>query len=222
MSPKSLADLQLNAEELPPMPLDDLPEFGGMPTPPQPGAYRFKLPDMKEVFETYDAVIDGKTVQRLKVVFDRTHPLLITAGARSVGETFQTQINGTERDRGKDKSVKASDLDYLMKALGLKTRPANMAAMGEFLVAQSGKEFGADVTFNWNCNPNRKIRVLDANGKNVEGETNGCGRKFYQADHTSKPEQKIERDAAGLYPVELKCSCGNIIRTFGNLDNLRP
>jgi hypothetical protein len=219
MSPKSLAELDLKDEELPPMPLDDLPTFGGVPTPPQPGAYRFKLPDMAKVYDTYDT---PKGV-RLKVVFDRDHALQITTspGGKANGETFQTQLNGLERERGKDKAVSASDLDYLIRALGVKTRPASMKAYVELLQTFSGREFGADLSFSWNCNGNRNIRMLDASGRNVEGDKPGCGRKYYQSDKTNKPDQKIERGTNGEYPVELACSCGGIVRAFANLDNLR-
>jgi hypothetical protein len=224
MSPKSLADLKLNDEELPAMPLDDLPTFGGVPTPPQPGAYRFRLPDMKvKVVETYEAVKDGKTVTRLKTVFSRDYPLQIVAspGGKANGEAFQTQIFGLERDRGKDKAVQASDLDYLIRALGEKTRPTKLGAYGDLLESLGGKEFGADLTLSWNCNKNRKIRVLDASGRNVEGDKEGCGRKYFQSDKTNKPDQKIERGTNGEYPVEIACSCGGIVRAFANLDNLR-
>lgn len=226
MSPKSLHELELVDEVLPEEPLDDLPEFTGFTPPPQPGVgYRWKLPDMTgSIYEPYES----KAGMRLRVLFDRDHPLMIlkSPGGRYNGDTFQTQMSNERRGRGKDKAVEASDIDYLLKALGFKSRPADGAnkAYADVLGKLSGREFTSDLQFSWNCNAAREIYVLDpSTGKSVKKEgTMGCGRRYYQADRTTKPDQMIPKDkVTGEYPVELKCSCGAVVRAFANLDNMR-
>jgi hypothetical protein len=226
MSPVSLSDLVLKAEDVPDVAYDTLPTFGWAP-PPQPGAYRFKLPDMTaSIYEPFEIQGGG---QRLRIIFDSAHPLVIVGvphqSPTKIGDTFETRITNAERARGKA-GVEASDVDYLLKAFGHTTRPKGQALL-QALADLSGKEFGGDISYSWTCNAERKIRVLDANGKNVEGTTMGCGRKYYMDSRTGKVEQKIMKDAAGLYPYEIACSgvagnpCGNIVRAFANLENLR-
>lgn len=211
----SLNDLQLKDEKLPVQDLDDLPEFGGFQEPPQPGPYRFKLPDMTNVWEAFDATIGGNSVQRVRAIFDREHPLTIVQSNNGInGETFQTRISNAERPRGKDKSVVVSDMDYLLKALGEKTRPTSNKGYIEKMKTFAGKEFGADITYSWVCSPDRDIYAMDAEGKTqkVEGQK-GCGKKYYMKD--------IPKGEDGKVPTQIQCACGAAVRCFANLDNLR-
>lgn len=216
MASKSLEDLGLKDEALPTagQDLGDLPEFGTFEPPPQPGPFRFKLPmDLSAVYDVFDAPNLG---QRVRVVFDREHPLLIvqSLGGKYNGQPFQTRISNAERARGKDKSVVASDWDYLLRALGVKQKPANNRAYIAALQTNGGKEFGADLRYSWRCSTDRDIRVKDQNGATqvVEG-TKGCGEAYYQED--------VPKAADGSVPYEITCQCGALLRAFANMDNIR-
>lgn len=223
MSPKSLQELDLKDEVIPPLAFDDMPEFGVFTPPPQPGiGYKFQLPDMTSVYETFE----DQNGTHVRVVFDRDHALLIQSspGGKANGETYQTQITTKARPRGKDKSVEVSDVDYLLKAIKgaeMKTRPTSLKAYVEALQGLSNKIFTADLSYSWTCSESRDIyKTVDGAVVKQEG-IKGCGRKFYQDTRTQKPEQKIGRGADGLYPYELACSCGATVRAFANLDNIR-
>lgn len=212
---KSLQDLGLVEEQLPTQALDDLPEFGQFQDPPQPGAYRFTLPqDLSTVWD----LVDSTKGQRIRAIFDRDHPLTIAAAPdpTKVGERFDTRLSNVERARGKDKSIEVSDLDYLLKALGEKVRPTTNRAYIATLQKYAGKTFGADISYSYRCSQDRNIRVADpndANGKLVEVEgQKGCGKSYYQRD-----VQKVD----GAFPLQIECQCGAVLRAFANLDSIR-
>jgi hypothetical protein len=222
MSGKGLSDLvaDLKEEAMPAVEADTLPDFGGFQEPPPPGAYRFKLPDLSRVFELFDLTPDQ---QRLRVIFDRDAPLTIVGGSHA-GETFHTRLSNVKRARGKDKSVEASDLDYLLKALGEKTTPTSNRAYMETLAKYSGREFGGDVSYNWTCSPTRNVRAKDASGQSVEIEgKRGCGWRYYPGDGKLNAAKKVGYVSKheGVYPQEIECQCGAVLRAFSNLDAIR-
>ena len=197
--------------------LDDLPIFGTFTPPPPPGAYRFKLPqDMSAIWDVFD-VADKNPPQRVKAIFDRDHPLLITQSpqAKSNGEPFETRLTNNERARGKDKAVVASDFDYLLRACGQKVKPRSNREYMTAVQQQGGKEFGADLRYSWRCSPDRDIRVRDGQGQvQVIENKKGCGESYYQED--------VPRTATGEVPYEIVCgNCGALLRAFANLDNIR-
>lgn len=218
---KSLQDLGLKEEALPTagQSLADLPEFGTFREPPQPGAYRFQLPDdMSAIYDVYDST--KLSAQRIRAVFDKDHPLTIVQsplGAAN-GEPFETRLSNEERNRGKAGSgIMASDLDYLLRALGVKEKPASNKAYVQLLTQQLKKTFGADIRFSWRCSPDRNIRVKDAQGaiQEVEGRK-GCGQSFYQEDLPNHG-----KGADGKVQTQIQCTCGALLRAFANLDNMR-
>jgi hypothetical protein len=216
MASKSLEDLGLKPDTLPTAGQDlaDLPEFGAFEPPPQPGPFRFKLPsDLSAIYDVFDAANLG---QRVRAIFDREHPLLIvqSLGGKYNGQPFHTRIANNERSRGKDKSVIASDWDYLLRALGVKVKPTSNKGYIEELRKHAGQEFGADLRYSWRCSEDRDIRVRDAAGtvQAVEG-TKGCGEGYYQED--------VPKNADGTTPYEITCQCGALLRAWANLDNLR-
>lgn len=216
MSGKALHDLGLKEEALPAQSFDDLPEFGGFTLPPQPGLYRFKLPgDLSRSWEAYDAPNKG---QRVRLLLDKDAPLYIvqSPGNKANGDTFQTRISNQERKRGKEGTVEASDMDYLVKALGETSRPKNNKEYVQVVNKHAGKEFGAEVSYSFVCRDDKPIRAYDAQQKlqEVAGQ-NGCGSKYYQKDITGM------RNEAGEYPTEIACKCGGILRAFANLDSFR-
>lgn len=218
---KSIAELagELKDEVLPTsgQELDDLPIFGTFTPPPPPGAYRFQLPtDLSSIWDLID-VPDKTPPQRVRATFDRDHPLLIlqSPGGKSNNEPFETRLTNNERGRGKDKAVTASDFDYVLRAVGEKTKPKNNTEYIRTLQRHAGKQFGADLRYSWRCSKDRDIRARDAAGQVqvVEGKK-GCGESYYQED--------VPKNAAGEVPYEITCgSCGALLRAFANLDNIR-
>lgn len=221
MSPtKSLSELDLHDEAMPELLYETLPDFGAFAPPPSPGPYRFQLPDLTaSIYEEFETR-QGK--HRLRLIFDRNHPLTLVRVPQGssviVGDTFQTRLSTEERLRG---SVEASDVDFLLKALGQAKRvPATQ--LKALLPQYSGKEFGADIVYTWNCNSQRPIYKLDENGTSTKHEDQmGCGRKYYQATRTKKKDQAVPAQANGQFPYEIICGCGAVLRAFANLDNIR-
>jgi hypothetical protein len=159
-----------------------------------------------------------KPPQRVRAVFDRDHPLLIiqSLNKRYDGEPFETRLSNQERARGKDKSIIASDMDYLLRALGVLKKPASNQEYIRTLQQQSGKEFSADLRYSWVCSPDRNKRIKRADGTIEEVQEKGCGDKYYQEDVPKLP--------SGEVPYEITCghpNCGASLRAFGNLDNIR-
>lgn len=218
---KSLQDLGLKDEALPTagQALADLPEFGTFREPPQPGSYRFELPqDLSAIYDVFDSAKLG--AQRIRAVFDKDHPLMIvqSPGGAANSEPFETRLSNEERNRGKKGSgVVASDLDYLLKALGVMTKPTSNRGYVEALKVQGKKQFGAEIRFSWRCDEKRNIRVKDAAGaiQEVEGKP-GCGEAYYQEDL-----QNNGKGADGRVPTQIQCRCGAVLRAFANLDNIR-
>jgi len=216
---KSLQELQLKEEALPTanQTLEDLPNLGGFTPPPPAGNYRFKLPgDMSSIWDAFDAM-DKNPSQRVRANFDRDHPLLITQspGGKSNGEPFETRVTNNERGRGKGRSVVASDMDYLLRALGEKGKPTSNRGYIQTLQKYAGKEFGGEIRYSWRCNKERDIRIKTPDGQYqvIEGRK-GCGEAFYQDDQP--------KNADGSVPSEITCPCGANLRAWANLDNMRP
>lgn len=221
---KSLSELELKDEPLPAGSLEDMPEFGGFSAPPQPGPYRFRLPsDLTKVWDVFDVTSKG---QRVKMVFDRDNPLLIIQSfdGKSNGDTFQTRLSNMERKRGKD-GPELSDLDYLLKALEptRTDRPKSNKAYIESLKGHGGKEFAGDISYNYSCNEQKKIRAY-VGEQLQELDKMGCGWRYYTGTGTPNPAKKtgyVGKQADGTYPTEVTCQCGAVLRAFANLDNIR-
>lgn len=221
MAGKSLQDLGLKEEALPTagQALADLPDFGTFREPPQPGSFRFRLPeDLSAIWDVYDT--PSKTPpQRIRAVFDKDHPLLIvqSSGGRYNNEPFETRMSNEERTRGKNKDIIASDMDYLLRALKVVQKPASNRAYIDVMKQQAKKEFSADIRYSWKCSLDRNIRVKDAAGQvqEVEGRK-GCGSSYYLEDLPNGG-----KDASGTVATQIQCTCGAVLRAFANLDNIR-
>jgi hypothetical protein len=217
---KSLQELagELKEEQLPTAgeDLDDLPTFGGFTPPPPAGAYRFQLPKVLDgLWDSIDTP-ELKPPQRVKITFDRDHPLQIVQSKEGKfnGEPYETNLSNKERKRGKD-GVVASDLDYLLRALKATIKPKNNQEYMREVVKHGGEQFGADLRYRWHCSDTRDIRARDANGQVqvVEGKP-GCGESYYQED--------VPKAGDGSVPYEINCGqCGALLRAFANLDNIR-
>jgi hypothetical protein len=220
---KRLDELNLGSEEIEGVTQEDLPEqFGARPDPPQPGAYRFRLPeDMATIYDTFEPTINDQQVTRVSAIFDEACPLLIVQSPKGEHneEPFEARISNAERKRDKAGTM-ASDMDYLLakafdvKLPGKRSNQWYVQRMQEL----ASKEFSADIEFQWFCNPKRDLRVADGNGgvAIAEGRT-GCGARYYQND--------VPQEDDGTTPVRIECSnpeCGGQIRAFPQLTRYRP
>lgn len=143
---------------------NNMPEQGGGFTPPpQPGAYRFKLPATLGP-EHFKKVESNDFGARVQVRFDETAPLLIVqapaTAADRVHTPFETSLSNVPRNRARkgQPAQNVSDADYLLRALGITERPATNRAYAEVLIAaaKEGREFTADIEWSWRCNDKRE------------------------------------------------------------------
>lgn len=206
----------------------DLPDQigGSFPDPPQPGPYRFQLPQPAAIAECWETM-DTERGQRIVAVLRDNAALLIvqSPAGRYNGEPVSTRISNAERRRGKDETKLASDMDYVLavtKFAGKK--PSTNLEYAQALLAQAGKQFGADWEFQWFCNANKPIRVEDpGNGIQVldgqEGRPlqQGCGERYYQKQVNKEPNEQGNME----YPVRIVCNCGAQLRAFGQIARFR-
>jgi len=197
---------------------DEIPEQTmGMVVPPQPGSYHFMLPEnLEDIWEAFEANVNGTKVQRLWAIFDGNHPLTITHSKDEAynGDTFLTRISTAERGRTKAK-ILVSDMVYLLRdGLGMEARPAGSKGLAEELMKYAGQEFGADVEWRAYCNPNKEVYMLDEeqNNQKIEGQV-GCENSVYQRDI---PKEN------GIYQDRFACTnCNASLIAFANLVRFR-
>lgn len=211
----SLKELNLTNDQVgDTLDFDNLPKTGAYPPPLPPGAYRFKLPaKMTSIWQAFDA----KVGQRITAIFDQDAPLVVTQATNGhVGDPFTTRISNAERPRGKDK-INVSDMDYLLKALGHKGKPKTNGEYAQALMSYAGKEFSAQVEWQWSCNPKKNIYVDDGQGGSVEvPDKPGCGARYYQG-------RDVQKAADGSYPERITCGnpeCNASVRAFPQLGSI--
>lgn len=196
-------------------------QMGSFQPPPQPGSYRFQLPnDLNNIWESFDYTSGKNPGKRLRAKFDDSYPLTIVQSPGKVadGLPFQTSISNAERKRGKKDDATApevSDMDYLLRdAFGLEAKPATNLAYAQELMKHAGEVFGADLEWSWRCNVNRAIRVDNGAGGVTEVPTQmGCGTGYYQKD--------VPKQEDGTYPERITCQCGAQVRAFANMTRYR-
>lgn len=222
----TLESLGLGKEQLEGTEFDNIPENLGQsfPDPPQPGAYRFKLPtaaQMKSIWAKVDSTNHG---ERINAIFEDEAALQIvqSPGGAHNGEEFRWRVSNVPRERTKEK-ILVSDMDLLLRALGVTARPKTNLAYAQALLKQAGREFGATVEYSWRCRDDREIRVDDGTGTGattvVEGKM-GCGARYYQRDVSKVPSNPADPASPTVYPVRITCSnpdCGASVRAFPNL-----
>ena len=231
----------MNLNDLSAAPLNDVVDFANLPSqgggstpPPYPGPKRFKLPKSLTPanFKEYD--VDGK--KRIQVMFNESAPLVIIQSdpqhPDEVNTTFRVNLNNNARERGKKGSgVYASDLDYLLTAIGhIGERPKSNRDFAVALLAACAQEltFGGDVEWSWGCSDQRDAWFVREDGSTgpiaITGDVNrrGCGAKYYQGQ-----VEEIKK-ASGSWPERITCSgtkdgapCNASIRAFGNLTRMR-
>lgn len=222
-----LNELNLAQDQIPGG-FDDLPEqMGAFADPPQPGAYRVRMPQPGPLAEGWD-VIDTKRGQRIVAIHRDDNALLIvqSPGGTHNGEPLDTRISNAERQRGKDETKLASDMDYALIAMKYPgQKPQNNRQYAEAYQACAGKEFGIDWAFSWYCSDKKPIRVEDPvngtvvmDGQDGRQEQKGCGNRYYQKDVQKIPSA----DGTTMeYPVRITCDCGAQLRAYGQIDRFR-
>lgn len=252
MSKSTLQELGLKAEAIQAdAALADLPEgFGPLREPLQPGTYRFKLPEknLETLWEKFEADEPTKdqsgaestqSVERIRATFDADAPLQViqcpTGVPDRTGEPFETRISNVRRWRDREHSTRASDMDYLLKALGEAVTPMTNVEYAQALMKHAGKEFTADVELSYYSNPNRTIRALvaDQGGQvSIQEIPGAMGNGSRQRAGTGA--QDVGRDAeTHLYPAEIQvaipataadgspASWTAVVRGFNNLTRIR-
>jgi hypothetical protein len=210
----SINDLGLGNDALEGAEFDSIPENLGQqfPDPPQPGKYRFKAP--QNLGGQFAVVETTKHGTRINLLFDQDAPLTIVQSPGKVadGEEFQYRLSNVPRERTKEK-ILVSDMDLVLRALGVSKRPPNNKAYAAACVTSlAGKEFGATLEYSYRCSDQREAYFDDGQGgqQRVEGRM-GCGSRWYQRD-----VPKVD----GVQPVRIQCSnpeCGASVRAFPNL-----
>ncbi len=200
----------------------NLPEqFGGSTPPLPPGSYRFKLSKLGP--DNFDKAESAEYKDRMKVLFNDAAPLEVvqSLGNKHNGEPFKTQLSNIPRARNKDRTVFASDVDYLLQALGVKERPKSARGYADVLMAKSleGAEFTADIEWSWHSNENKAARFPQEGGRleEVAGEDGqplkGSGERWYQKD--------VPKQEDGTFPLYVTDANGASVRAFGNLTRFR-
>lgn len=232
-----LSDLGLSNEKIAGLEFDAMPDQrGGFGPPLYPGTYRFRLPkSLTAEMPIWDTMTTERG-PRLNVLFEDAFALVIaqSLGGEKDGETFNARISAAERNRARkgEPEQLVSDLDYLLRdAFKLTARPKTNLEYAKALMQFAGKEFTADVEWNWYCNPKNDIRVDDGAGgtTQVEGQK-GCGSRYYQGGNTGV--QKALSDPNDpksplVWPERVECNgkdgvaCGNLVRAYPNLRNFR-
>lgn len=206
-------------------------QMGSFTPPPQPGAYRFRLPkDLTSIWEVFDHLKGNPPGKRLRAKFDDSHPLTIiqSPGGTRDGEPFQTSLSNAERRRGKKDDATApfiSDMDYINRDVwGLTSKPAggNAGYATEFMKHGDG-EFSADVEWNWFCNDKKPIYADNGQGALTEVPNQmGCGTSFYQKDIEKVSADPANPESPKEFPLRITCTCGANVRAFANLTRYRP
>lgn len=212
----------------------DLPEQigGAFPDPPQPGAFRFRMPSAEALANCFaDKPIDTERGQRIAAQLrgDAALTIIQSPAGKYNGETFETRISNAERKRGKGEGM-ASDMDYLLAACGAEKKPKTNAEYGQALISLAGREFGGDVEWQWFCNEKKPIRVeQDGEFKTLDGSDggdvqNGCGARYYQKD---VPKDADPVTGERHFPIRIECGgkdgngCGASLRAYAQIARFR-
>ncbi len=225
----ALESLGLGKEALDGADFDQIPENLGQsyPDPPQPGDYRFKLPELGPLKTCWAKVESEKYGTRINAQFEDDAALTIiqSPGGQHNGETFRWRCSNVPRERTKEK-ILVSDMDLVLRALGVTKRPPTNIAYAQALMANAGKEFGAAIEFSWGCRDDKPIRVDNGMGGTAEVEGKmGCGARYYQGRDVQKQPIDPDNPALGMaWPLRITCAnpeCGATIRAFPNLSGFK-
>ncbi len=227
----SINDLKLTDDriEIP----EEIPEqFGSFAPPPQPGYYRFKMPNSLTKIWDLVEVRNEEVKKRLKssqvlvAIFSNDYPLDIThARDKSyIGQTFLTRVQVAPKHRGND--IYISDMYYLLEK-GFDHDMSTCKTWGQrqwadALITHAGQEFGARIQWSAFCNANKVRYILDDQENSIEDPSGvkGCG--------TNVREEDIPHNEDKSFMLRFQCgSCGEddgtraYLRAYANLTEFK-
>lgn len=213
MSINELAHLKFSSDAID-VDLDNLPSQGGLIIPPpQPGIYRFKIPaGLARGMET----IQTDVGQRFVVILRDDLALQNV----TLNQPYPTRISNQERAVGKD-GQKASDMAFLLHALGITVDKPTNKGYAEAMLKAQGLEFLAFNDLTARCNP--KTDVYKQGDGKIEG-LKGCGAAYATRSYTKRDGTTVSEipKEGTQFATEFTCSCGALIRCFGQLSKFRP
>jgi hypothetical protein len=212
-------------------------QMGGQRPPLMPGADAFRLPvEIPQLWDTVN-IKDGRSQQevtRLRLKFDKDHPLVVVGGPRD-GETLTATFTSNPRPRGKKDDPSTpwiSDLAYLLEvSLADKSRPKTIDALKAAINKGAGKVIRLEHGLSAHCRDDKPRYIENpdpsSDAPTIEDPTKtpGCGERFYTQDFVVKDEQgnKIkDKDGKLTYSDMIGCDCGAIVRGFPNVERFLP
>jgi len=222
----NLNDLPLNAETIDDVDTETVPLLGGgIPLPPQPGTYVFRLPAAEALFNCFEPEETADQGQRLRAVFKEEASLWNETlnqpyDGRVSNRVRYINVNDPENP-GQKKSIGISDMAQLLRVVDSIPEHKTNAGYGNALVKGAGRRFKAEHILTATCSKTRDIYKSGAVVKGVKG----CGSKYALEAYTPKqgpPVGVIPKDEDGKVAVRFACGkCGAELRCWGGLRSFR-
>ena len=221
----NLNDLPLNAETIDDVDTETVPLLGGgIPLPPQPGTYVFRLPPPEAIFNCFETEETADQGQRLRAVFKEESSLW----NETLNQPYDARVSNRVRfinvndpdNPGQKKSIGISDMAQLLRVVDSIPESKTNTGYGNALVRAATRRFKADHTLTAQCNATRDIYK---DGGVVKGKK-GCGSKYAVEAYTPKqgpPVGTIPKDGDKT-AVHFTCGkCGAELRCWGSLRSFR-
>lgn len=216
--------LHLSDEPLP-IDVNAMPQgLGSRPQTPQPGIYRFRLPEAPAIENVFDT-IETDEAQILQAIFQDDAMLFNETLNRyymgRVNNRFR-EINVTNRETGLKEATLISDFGMMLKALNAVPEKISNRHLAAALVSAAGKCFIAEHTLTANCNKKNEIYK---SGNKVTGKL-GCGKQYAVEAWKSKKSERHAipidgDDKVALRFICLTGDCGAELRSWGQLQGYR-
>jgi len=220
----NLNDLPLNSETIDDVDPETVPLLGGgMPLPPQPGIYTFRLPPAEALFNCFKTEESADQGQRISAVF-RDEAALWN---ETLNKPYDSRVSNRVRfikvndpeNPGEKKQIGISDMAQLLRVVDSLPEHKTNQGYGNALIKAAGRRFRGEHTLTANCNKDRDIYK---DGQVIKGKK-GCGAKYAVEAYTPSkgaPVGAIPRDADGI-AVRFHCACGAELRCWGQLRSFR-
>lgn len=212
----NINNLNLSEEELP-LDFATMPSVGTSRPVPQPGIYRFRLPEVpaiENVLDT-DETPDGQVLlarfQDDAMLFNETTNEWYSA---RISNRFRT-VKRRNAETGETEERLVSDFGSLLKAVNSTPEIVTNKSMAQALVDAAGRHFIAEHTLTANCSP---VRDIYREGKVIVGKK-GCGAR-YAVTKWGKT-LPIPRNEDGTVATRFECQCGAELRAWGQLQGFK-